>query len=629
MIKYIGKQKKCILILLAGLWLLYLFANRNVFQATENLQTVVKLQKVEQTSEEYIEMSRTMTVKQNYLSGLEVRLNKETKPDKVIISIANEKGKMLNQYLVEPQEEIRKIEIHMEDELYVGKNNKVQLTVQVYADGKIRAPGCTVYYYPFLKLECITALLCEVIMAVIILWDILRGNSYLCKPDKRISFWIILLLALQAVLSFCLMELTFQNPVVGNVEWKLVFWNWGIIFAVYLILMFLFNSVKAAVMTAGFFFQIWGIANRFVYLFKGQAVQPVDLKSIATAATVASEYDYTLTWEMRLTISVLLLSFVLWLRISDRKVICNESIGKKAAVRIPGIVLACITGFVLFRTSVIPDMHLATNMWRTRECFHDQGTVVAFCNYWHNMQIDKPEGYSAEMVNDIAEKYVKNRNEAADTVDDSTSDRIQPNIIVIMNEAFADLNYYGEFKTNIPYMENYNAITENAVKGYALVNIYGAGTANSEYEYLTGHSLTFMPNSIPYAEHIQENHYSMATTLAAQGYERTAIHPMQARNWRRNVVYPNFGFEEFYSTDNMDFSEVTYHRNYISDAHTYKMVMDVLKEEDDAPDLILDITVQNHGGYKYVNEDFHNDVHIIGYDSYAVDQYLSLISICH
>lgn len=609
------EYKNWMLVLLVTVWFMYVLLNVSDFQAIDNLSKNVVLSEVTQEKEEYFEGSGEFKAKQYRIHSYEVRFKQKVQPDRIEIVLSDKNGKVVSNVSYEPKDKLKKHRI--EKEVYIRRNEVYAVSVRVYSEKAELLSTCKVNYNAFLKLDYITAVCCAFLSIAVLILNIIRKKNS-CKDKKKISYGTIFSIVLQSGVSFFVVEYIFRNDILVNIIPKMIFVNWGIYLAVYLIVFILLNSSKHSALICNSFFCVWGIANQYVYLFKRQALMPIDLKSLRTAANVATEYDYTLTPEMCVALSVVILCSVLWLCSQDRKLICGFSIVKKSMVGIAGIVLGAVLWYVLFVSEFIPGLEMSIDMWNSQASYYRNGTVLSFCGYWHLAQVKEPENYSAEKVSMLVENV---------ELKDSESSATRPNIVVIMNEAFVDLSCYGTFETNVPYMENYNAISENAVKGHALVNIIGGGTANSEYEYLTGHSLAFMSTSIPYAQHIQEEHFSMATNLSVQGYETVAIHPLDGINWRRNVVYPYLGFDEFIAMENMDKENAEYVRQYISDNYTYKLIMDILRRNSENPTFIFDVTVQNHSGYVYEKDDFREVVKVVGYDSSEVNQYLSLIKL--
>ena len=107
-----------------------------------------------------------------------------------------------------------------------------------------------------------------------------------------------------------------------------------------------------------------------------------------------------------------------------------------------------------------------------------------------------------------------------------------PNIIVVMNESFSDLSVLGDFKTNedyLPFLHSLQQGAENTVTGMLNVSVCGGNTADTEYEFLTGNTMAFLPQgSIPYQQYITKELPALPAYLASLGYETVATHPYYA-----------------------------------------------------------------------------------------------------
>ena len=105
---------------------------------------------------------------------------------------------------------------------------------------------------------------------------------------------------------------------------------------------------------------------------------------------------------------------------------------------------------------------------------------------------------------------------------------MQPNIIMIMNESFADLGTLGEFETNEDYMPYVRSLldgAENTVSGSLMVSTLGGGTATTEFEVLSGSSMVFLPvGGAPYQMFVRMQTPGLVSGLRAQGYQTTAMH---------------------------------------------------------------------------------------------------------
>ncbi len=200
-----------------------------------------------------------------------------------------------------------------------------------------------------------------------------------------------------------------------------------------------------------------------------------------------------------------------------------------------------------------------------------------------------------------------------------------PTIIVIMSESYADLSVVGDFSTNEDVTPFYDSLSENIIKGYALSSVFGAKTPNSEWEFLTGNSMAFLPSgSVVYQQYISDTPTSLVSNLKNTGYTCVAMHPYYETGWSRNSVYPDMGFDEMYFMDDFDQTQIL--REYITDQELYENIIARYESRAANEDLfIMSISMQNHGGYTTAYDNFDEEIRMLGVDYSDVNQYLSLI----
>ncbi len=147
-----------------------------------------------------------------------------------------------------------------------------------------------------------------------------------------------------------------------------------------------------------------------------------------------------------------------------------------------------------------------------------------------------PEGYSADGLQTLAEDYKGEQGTKT------------PNIIVIMNESFSDLGIVGNFETNedyMPFVHSMQKGQKNTITGNLLVSTFGGGTANTEFEFLAGDTMAFLPfGCSPYQMYVKSAMPSLVGALEAQNYQTVAMHPYLSTSWNRPQVYQSFGFDE-------------------------------------------------------------------------------------
>ena len=293
-------------------------------------------------------------------------------------------------------------------------------------------------------------------------------------------------------------------------------------------------------------------------------------------------------------------------------------------------VLGTLVLWVLYGTSVqMPEVHDAVGFYEyhfTPNAFYQlNGFAVSFISNMQYLDVSKPGNYSIQKVQEILEPYIEEsqKNEAGE------ADSVKPNIIVIMNEAFSDPAVLGDFETNVDYMPYIRSMTKNTVGGNLHVSVKGGNTANSEYEFLTGNSMAFLPaGSVPYQQYIRGEMPTVASQLKNMGYETFSIHPYRANGWNRNKVYEYFGFQTSYFKES--FTNAPIIREYTSDLATYQKIVDIYNSKTPGqPMFVFDVTMQNHSSYSKEYDNFTPDVEIPGSNGSAklLERYLSLIKI--
>lgn len=312
--------------------------------------------------------------------------------------------------------------------------------------------------------------------------------------------------------------------------------------------------------------------------------------------------------------------------------ISREDKRYKKRLAFAGGTAGAAAGFGLwFYTFLLPSENLEINMWAVNESYQEYGYVLSTavsCNY---VVKKKPEGYSAAGIKQIHET-VNEENQVllASAGDMDVESTVSPvNIICIMNESFSDLRAAGDFETNQEYFPFLDSLRENTVKGSLAVPVFGSMTSNSEFEFLTGDSVSLLQaNSIAYQFNVKPGTYSLVSTLKSQGYETVAMHPYPAENWNRKEVYRNLGIDEFMDINAYEGSALL--RNYVSDLSDYEKLIEQVEAKNKPEDrlFLFNVTMQNHGGYEELHDNFRQEVWLTGdlRGKYPkTDQYLSLM----
>ena len=451
--------------------------------------------------------------------------------------------------------------------------------------------------------------------------DVKRWTRYL------IGFVIV------PIISFYLME-AFEHNALAEVRQEAQWFNILIFELIAWTLYLLIGRMTTALRIELALALAFGLTNHYVMAFRSTPFVPWDLLSVRTAASVAQNYDFTPTPRM-IVVTVLFVLLMVAVRV----------LRKVPRIKLPirlGSAVLCGLALCLFvntlQQETFQNKHylypfLFTPAYMTKV----NGMAVTFAMDLAYVAVDKPEGYSAEEAQKTLEQYgntdnvfaddEENTNDAKNRGEDANNKDL-PNIIVIMDEAFSDLAVVGDLETNedyMPFMHKMQQGADHTITGYAQVSVCGGNTANSEFEFLTGNTMSFLPSgSIPYQQYITKDTPSLASYLASLGYETYAQHPYYASGWNREKVYPLLGFEHLNFID--DYANKTYVRKYVSDDADMQHIIDTYEnKEDGKPAFIFNVTMQNHGGYTDAFSDLSEDVHATNYNSEVLDRYLSLI----
>jgi phosphoglycerol transferase MdoB-like AlkP superfamily enzyme len=407
-------------------------------------------------------------------------------------------------------------------------------------------------------------------------------------------------------------------------------------------LFFLTGSARAAlrIETAGA--MLFGLVNHYVMVFRSTPFVPWDIFSVRTAASVAGNYDFTPGVRVGVVTASFVLLFVLlqFLHLKWNPKILWRLIPTGISF-LALFLFSCLLQNENFQTSNYLYPFLFTPAYMTNV----NGMAVTFTMDMAYVKVDRPQGYSADEAEAILAEYEKKSAEAQGTAPDTTevigtspdaagagnvtSDASDyPNIIVIMDEAFSDLSVLGEVNASedcMPFVHELQQGADNTITGYLNVSVCGGNTADTEFEFLTGNTMAFLPTgSIPYQQYITGETPSLASYLRTLGYTTYAMHPYNSTGWNRDRVYPWLGFEESYFIK--DLSNVSYLRTYVSDRSDFSKLIELYENKPAGQPLFLfNVTMQNHGSYTTTYDNFVPQITVEGIDSVPLTQYLSLI----
>lgn len=456
----------------------------------------------------------------------------------------------------------------------------------------------------------------------------------------------------------------FDIPALYLVLDILVYW------VIYLFFLLIFNSVRGASIAMLFATATFGIFNYELTVFRSMSFIASDIYSVVTAVSVANTYQVQIDVDTAEFFLLALVLIAILLKLNRERLFRWK--GRLAYVVVFGLIFAGFTQVYVY-SDYLENIGVDFRVYRPQYKYRYYGTLLTTMRTFGYLHVSEPEDYSESAVQDIIEKYTGENaqemttqaegaaekattktaeastqaaeaaettgtTEAAKTATETTGTKKnsatengkKPNVIVIMNESFADLSAVGNLKTSTDAMPFFHSLRENTIKGYTYSSVFGGNTANSEFEFLTGNTLAFLPdNSVPYQLFLRDKTAGLTHTLKDQGYSPCyALHPYYKTGYSRYKVYPLMGFDKFYTSD--DFSVFTDTVNYhITDSEDYKKLISLYenREDKDKPFYMFNVTMQNHGSYDGSTLETGDEVQIEGaLQSYSkAEQYLNMV----
>lgn len=455
-------------------------------------------------------------------------------------------------------------------------------------------------------------------MAGIALWiiPVFGAAYYLLKSlDIELSpklpwLWSVILIGGSSTVTMFMIQYVILEPdVFMRTSDEKLFLNVLCIAIFYLVIQLFTNNTGLTCIIAHISMLSFGFVDYFVYLFRQNEFTFSDIRSIGTGLSVAGNYQFRIHDRGAYAIlgSILLIVLIRKCHVSFRS-------------RIGMSVISVLLGAVMTVCVATSSMYVNTETWEQKGTYRN-GYILNFVLGVRDSFVSAPDGYSEDAVAELEKEYSGNGSSYSGDYGLTK----KPTIIAIMNESFADLSVLGDLKTNEELTPFMDSMQENTVKGYALSSVFGAKTPNSEWEFMTGNSMAFLPSgSVVYQQYINQTPASIVTTLKDIGYTCVAMHPYYETGWSRNQVYPKLGFDETHFIDDFDQNNII--REYITDQEMYNKIIDRYESKASNENLfIMGITMQNHGGYTDTYSNFPEEIYKTGRSYTDVNQYLSLV----
>lgn len=331
---------------------------------------------------------------------------------------------------------------------------------------------------------------------------------------------------------------------------------------------------------------ILGIANGYILLKRVTPFNAQDLKIAGDGIALIN--NYCNGFEV-VVIAIGAAALVVWLVSMWRR--GGQYTGKVHHVAsLLGIVVCCIL-YTFVTNAAIDKRVVSTYFGNIAFAYEDYGLPYCFSASLFNTGISEPNEYTKKKMAKI------NKNGELNKSTTSRSSDELPNIIVVQLESYFDVATAEFFTTSEDACPNLHNLYQNYSSGYFKVPSVGAGTANTEFEVLTGMNLRYFgPGEYPYKTYSKKHPTeSAATALAALGYGTHALHDNTGNFYSRANVFNNMGFDTFTSKEFMNVLQTT-ENGWAKDEILTQHIMEAM-DTSDQEDFVFTVSVQGHGNY--------------------------------
>lgn len=369
-------------------------------------------------------------------------------------------------------------------------------------------------------------------------------------------------------------------------------------------LAFLFNSFmifftlsiamlfKKRVFATFFISALWfglGVTNFVIRSSRKSPFAASDFRNLTEGLKVIQKY-YTIPQIVILCLVIAaLVACIIFIAIRTPKVKQKINYLLSALVIAVSFGMIMIINYVSNATGLIPRQF--GNLVRAYDTY---GFGYMFsCSLFRN-GVSKPKGYSPGKVDDVVDSV---DNDDKNNNDNDKDDIDKPNIIFLQLESFFDATNVKGLEFSEDPIPNIRKLYEEFPGGYLSVPSFGAGTANTEFETMTGMNLDdFGPGEYPYKTVLQSTACeSICYYLSDYGYTTTALHDNTGGFYDRNKVFSRLGFDSFVSIEYIE----KYEKNpigWVKDKCLTDEIVGIL-DSTGTPDYIYTISVQGHGDY--------------------------------
>lgn len=392
------------------------------------------------------------------------------------------------------------------------------------------------------------------------------------------------------------------------------------VFILSLLLFFASSNLVISFSITAFLMLFIGFVNRQKILLRNDPFLPWDISLGFEVIGIAKSFGLKMILAV---ISGILIYIVL--SVAAFMLVKNKKLDVK--IRLGGVLLSILLAFFLngsvYKSKKInSNLAVLGNVYNQVNTFNSKGFLYSFLYANNTNRIAKPEGYNPDLVIEKIDTFEKSG------VEELTAAK-KPHIFMIMGEAFSEISLSPNFDFTgyTDPLENYKKIKEDSVYGQIVVPNLGGGTADTEFDSLTGLSSRHLRGAPFSYRLVKRNFEALPSVLSEIGYRSEALHPGYSWFYNRENVFKFFGFEKSVFLDEFD-PEAQSKGMYINEKVTIDKLIEMYEESigesPDIPYFGFCVTIQNHGPYneKYQSEtNFSSSVPLSDYDIDALSNY--------
>ena len=386
------------------------------------------------------------------------------------------------------------------------------------------------------------------------------------------------------------------------------------------------GSGTIAILITGTLGLMLGYVNHMKIVMRGDPAMPWDLFSAGMAAKISTKYKFHISQRFIVSIIMILL-ILLIIRLTHTPFV--RGIKKKLlAVLCTSLIFAGFVYGVILNQGLLDQMDVSYELFPPLQSYNENGTILALALQLNHLAVNGGENNSIDATEDVIAKYVAEvKSEGLDSTALSNAG-VKPNVICIMSESYSELDEIREIDTTEEVMPFFNSLKNESMYGDLAVSVFGGGTCNTEFEFLTGYSVKgLLAGSSVYTFYVNHQLDAMPQIFKDQGYITQAIHPFDAAWWGRADAYPLLGFDQFIS--DKDFVDPQLVRGYISDKSAFERVISEYEnKEPDVPMFQFLVTMQNHADYNEYWDNQAYDIKITNFPDNSfpcTEHYFSLL----